>query len=74
MGTPADDWTSMAVPSDGSYGIPTGLIYSFPVTTKNGDYAIVPGLAIDAFSRSKMEATRKELEEERAAVAAILGD
>ena len=74
MGTPADDWTSMAVPSDGSYGIPAGLIYSFPVTTKNGDYAIVPGLAIDAFSRSKMEATRKELEEERAAVAAVLGD
>lgn len=74
MGTPADDWTSMAVPSDGSYGIPEGLIYSFPVTTTNGDYAIVPGLAIDAFSRGKMEATRKELEEERAAVAAVLGD
>jgi malate dehydrogenase len=73
MGTPADDWTSMAVRSDGSYGIAEGLIYSFPVTTTNGDYTIVPGLAIDAFSRSKMEATQRELEEERAAVAAILG-
>ncbi len=72
MGTPADDWTSMAVPSDGSYGIPEGLIYSFPVTTKNGDYAIVQGLEIDEFSRRKMDATREELEEEREAVAALL--
>lgn len=73
MGTPADDWTSMAVPSDGSYGIPEGLIYSFPVTTKDGDYAIVQGLEIDEFSRRRMDATQRELEEERDAVAAILG-
>jgi len=69
MGTPADDWTSMAVPTDGSYGIPEGLIYSFPVTCSNGDYQIVQGLEIDAFSREKMEATLKELQEEQAAVA-----
>ena len=73
VGTPADDWTSMAVPSDGSYGIPEGLIYSFPVTTKNGDYTIVQGLKIDDFSRHKMDATQRELEEEREAVTAILG-
>jgi malate dehydrogenase len=69
MGTPADDWTSMAVPTDGSYGIPEGLIYSFPVTCSNGDYQIVQDLEIDAFSREKMEATLKELQEEQAAVA-----
>jgi malate dehydrogenase len=72
IGTPAEDWTSMAVPSDGSYGVPEGLIYSFPVTTKNGNYAIVQGLEIDEFSRRRMDATREELEEERDAVAAIL--
>lgn len=72
MGTPADDWTSMAVPTDGSYGIPSGLIYSFPVTTKNGVYEIVQGLAIDDFSRAKMDSTRQELEEEREAVEQIL--
>lgn len=72
-GTPDDDWTSMAVPSDGSYGIPEGLIYSFPVTCKGGDYSIVQGLEIDAFSRTKMDATRKELEEEREMVAKLLG-
>ena len=44
-GTPANDWVSMAVPSDGSYGIPAGVIYSYPVTVRNGDYQIVPGLA-----------------------------
>ncbi len=71
-GTPDDDWTSMAVPSDGSYGIPEGLIYSFPVTCKGGDYSIVQGLEIDAFSRTKMDATRKELEEEREMVAKLL--
>ncbi len=71
LGTPADDWTSMAVPSDGSYGIEPGLIYSYPVTTKNGDYQIVQGLEIDTFSRERMDATKKELEEERAAVASL---
>jgi malate dehydrogenase len=72
LGTPNDDWTSMAVASDGSYGIPEGLMYSFPVTCKNGDYQIVQGLKIDDFSKAKMDATQKELEEERDAVAKIL--
>ncbi len=72
LGTPKDDWVSMAVASDGSYGIPKGLMYSFPVTCKNGDYSIVQGLKIDDFSKAKMAATQKELEEERDAVAKIL--
>ena len=72
LGTPGDDWISMAVASDGSYGIPKGLMYSFPVTCKNGDYQIVQGLKIDDFSKVKMLATQKELEEERDAVAKIL--
>ena len=71
-GTAEGDWTSMAVPSDGSYGIPEGLIYSFPVTIENGAYRIVQGLDIDPFSREKMDATRAELEEERDAVRALL--
>ncbi len=71
LGTPAGNWVSMAVPSDGSYGIPEGLTYSFPVTCKNGEYKIVQGLEIDDFSRAKMDATQKELEEERDAVAKI---
>ena len=72
MGTPANDWTSMAVASDGSYGIAPGLIYSFPVTTQDGGYSIVQGLGIDEFSRARMEITRKELEEERDAVEKLL--
>lgn len=72
LGTPADDWVSMAVPSDGSYDIPEGLMYSFPVTCKNGKYNIVQDLEINDFSRERMEATRKELEEEKQAVAKIL--
>ncbi len=71
MGTPEGDWTSMAVPSDGSYGIAEGLTYSFPVTCNNGEYEIVQGLEIDEFSRERMEITQKELEEERDAVAKI---
>jgi len=67
-GTQDGDWTSMVIPSDGSYGIPEGLMYSFPVTIRNGRYAIVQGLAIDDFSREKMDATRAELEDEREAV------
>lgn len=73
LGTPEGDWTSMAVPSDGSYGIPEGLMYSFPVTCKNGDYEIVQGLDIDDFSRERMNATQKELEEERDAVKELVG-
>ena len=72
LGTPKDDWVSMAVPSDGSYGIPEGIMYSFPVTCSNGRYSIVQGLEINEFSRGKMDATRQELEEEKAAVAKIL--
>ena len=67
-GSAADDWVSMAVVSDGSYDVPEGLIYSFPVTTSNGDWEIVQGLEIDDFSRSRMEATANELIEERDAV------
>lgn len=72
MGTPEGDWVSMAIPSDGSYGIEEGLIYSFPVTCKNGEYQVVPGLEIDDFSRQRMDATMNELMEERDAVAELL--
>jgi len=72
-GTPKDDWVSMAVPSDGSYGIPAGVIYSYPVTIANGEYRIVPGLAIDDFSRQRMDATHRELLEERDGVKNLLG-
>ncbi len=72
LGTADGDWLSMGVPSDGSYGIPEGLIYSFPVTIQDGKYSIVQGLDIDSFSREKMDATRSELEEEREAVAHLL--
>jgi malate dehydrogenase len=65
-------WVTMGVPSDGSYGIPKDVIYGVPVTTRDGEYTRVPGLAIDAFSRERMDATLKELEEERAGVAALL--
>ena len=71
-GTAEGNWTSMAVPSDGSYGIPEGLIYSFPVTIENGAYRIMQGLDIDEFSRERMDATRAELEEERDAVRDLL--
>lgn len=67
-GTPGDDWTSMAVPSDGSYGIEKGLMYSFPVRCRNGDYEIVQGLPVDEFSRARMIATENELKEERDAI------
>lgn len=72
-GTAANDWVSMAVPSDGSYGIPAGVIYSYPVTVRNGEYTIVPGLAIDEFSRKRMDATHAELLEEREGVRGLLG-
>jgi malate dehydrogenase len=72
LGTPAGDWVSMAIPSDGSYGIEEGLMYSFPVTTANGVYSIVQGLAVDAFSRERMDATMRELKEERDAVKHLL--
>jgi malate dehydrogenase len=67
-GSPEGDWVSMAVVSDGSYDVPEGLIYSYPVTTKGGDWQVVQGLEVDAFSRSRMDATAAELVEERDAV------
>ncbi len=72
-GTAAHDWVSMAVPADGSYGIGADVIYSYPVTVRNGDYQIVTGLAIDDFSRQRMEATHAELLEERDGVRTLLG-
>jgi len=72
-GTAPDDWVSMAVPSDGSYGIPAGVIYSYPVTCRNGEYAIVQGLAIDEGSRRRMTLTETELKEEREGVRDLLG-
>jgi len=68
QGSPQGDWVSMAVRSDGSYGVPEGLVYSYPVTTKGGEWEIVQGLEIDDFSRGKMDATAQELVEERDAV------
>jgi len=67
-GTADGDWTSMGIPSDGSYGVPEGLISSFPVTTKDGRYEIVQGLDVNEFSRARIDASVKELEEEREAV------
>jgi len=68
LGSPADDWVSMAVVSDGSYGVPEGLISSFPVTTEDGSWEIVQGLEIDDFSRARIDASTAELADERAAV------
>jgi malate dehydrogenase len=67
-GTAEGNWTSAAIVSDGSYGVPAGLISSFPVTSGNGRWEIVQGLEIDAFSRARIDASVAELEEERAAV------
>jgi malate dehydrogenase len=72
-GTAPGDWTSMAVPADGSYGIKEGVIYSYPVTIKDGEYQIVQGLSIDEFSRKRMDATDAELREEREGVKTLLG-
>ena len=71
-GTPDGDWVSMSVPSDGSYGIEPGIIYSYPCVCKDGDYEIVQGLEIDEFSRDRMSATEAELREERTAVEDLL--
>ncbi len=68
LGSAADDWVSMAVVSDGSYDVPEGLISSFPVTTKAGQWEIVQGLEIDEFSRGRIDASTAELADERAAV------
>jgi malate dehydrogenase len=70
--TPADDWVSMGIPADGSYGIKEGVIYSYPVRCSNGNYEIVQGLGISDFSRERMDATEAELREERAAIEDLL--
>ena len=67
-GTQDGNWVSMGIPSDGSYGIEPGVIYGYPVTVKNGKYEIVQGLSVNDFSRARMDATNKELREERAGV------
>ena len=66
-------WVTMGIPSDGSYGIPRDVVYGFPVTCANGEYAMIRDLPIDEFSRERMNLTLKELEEERAGVASMLG-
>ncbi|WP_343710360.1 malate dehydrogenase [Mycobacterium sp.] len=71
LGTPEGDWTSMSVISDGSYGVPEGLISSFPVTTAGGDWSIVGGLEIDEFSRGRIDKSTAELADERAAVTSL---
>ena len=73
LGTEAGDWVSMGIPSDGSYGIEPGVIYGYPCTCKDGKYEIVQGLEIGEFSRARMDATEKELREEREAVQDLLG-
>lgn len=73
LGTEGDDWVSMGVYSDGSYGIAEGLVYSFPCRCANGDWTIVQGVEVGEFSRGKMDATAQELTEERDAVAHLLG-
>ena len=72
LGTANNEWTSMGIPSDGSYGVEPGIIYSYPVTCANGEYSIVQGLDVDAFSQGLMDATEQELREERAAVEHLL--
>jgi malate dehydrogenase len=71
LGTPQGDWVSMSVPSDGSYGVPEGIISSFPCTCDGGKYSIVQGLAISPFSRTRIDATVAELQEERDAVRSL---
>jgi malate dehydrogenase len=72
LGTPDGDWVSMAIPADGSYGIEPGIVYSFPVHCRDGEYEVVQGLSIDEFSRGRMETTESELREERAAIEELL--
>jgi len=73
LGTPPGDWVSMGIPSDGSYGIPGGVLYGMPVTCKGGRYELVKGIEITDFSRKRMDATLKELHEERDGIKHLLG-
>jgi malate dehydrogenase len=72
-GTPDGDWVSMGLPSDGSYGIPEGVIYGYPATCRNGQYQIVQGLEVSDFAKTRMQATLKELHEERDSIKHLLG-
>ena len=72
LGTPDDDWVSMGIPADGSYGIAEGVVYSYPVRCSGGSYEIVQGLDVNDFSRARMEATETELREERTAIESLL--
>jgi len=72
-GTPDGDWVSMGVPADGSYGIAEGVMYGHPCTCKNGKFEIVKGIDLSDFSRTRMQATLKELHEEREGVKHLLG-
>ena len=70
-GTPAGDWVSMGVPADGSYGLPAGLIAGYPCTCSDGEWSIVRGLELDGFARERIQASARELQEERDAVGAL---
>jgi malate dehydrogenase len=71
-GTPADDWVSMGIASDGSYGIPEGIMFGYPVKCAGGKFEIVKGLELNDFARGKVAATHKELLEERSAIEHLL--
>jgi malate dehydrogenase len=73
LGSREGDWVTMGIPSDGSYGIAEGLIFGYPVTCKGGEYQIVQGLGLSDFSRGRIEATLKELHEERDGVKHLIG-
>ena len=73
LGTAAGNWVTMGIASDGSYGIPQGVMFGFPVTCSGGEYSIVQGLEVSEFSRGRINNTLKELEEEKAAIAHLLG-
>jgi len=73
FGTPTGDWVTMGIPSDGSYGIPEGVLFGYPVTCANGKFTIVQGLELSDFSRARIKATHDELLEERAAITHLLG-
>ena len=73
LGTDEGDWVSMGIPSDGSYDIEPGIIFSYPVTCSSGEYTIVQGLEVNEFSRTRMNGTETELREERAAIEELLG-
>jgi malate dehydrogenase len=73
LGTPEGNWVSMGIPADGSYGVAEGVLYGYPVTCKNGQYSIVKGVEVSEFSRKRMDATLKELHEERDGIKHLLG-